>query len=304
MINTARLSTSEIKQFFLDTPNLLTLIGMDYEGQNEDRNGLIYKLYIKENIDSNLITIKQENDSTYSITNNLNKEIMLDKIAWYDLKNFFKEYLIKIKIETILFDITDLDLDTLIYIIPLVLDYKICYIYTIPENYSSENFTIVPKEISQPKGYTFFPSNKSKVSSHIIILGFDELRASKFIKQYDWALDKLKLILVKDKVENCESRINNANYFFNEKLNPYQLKEVNLLDYEEIVRIIDEELKENDFIDIIPLGPKPVLFNILLYYFKNYDSLKDRIRFLYDFPNKSKNRTQGIKEICFSEIIF
>ena len=38
--------------------------------------------------------------------------------------------------------------------------------------------------------------------------------------------------------------------------------------------------------------------------FKNYNTLKDKVRFLYDFPTKLDNRTQGIKEICFSEINF
>ncbi|KLD99512.1 hypothetical protein [Aliarcobacter butzleri] len=303
MTKAKRVSIPEIEQFFFKNTNILTIIGQDYKGEDEERNGLIYKLS-QNNKNLNLVTIHENKDSTYSMVTTLSKRENTNNIPWYSIKEVLSEVLSEVKMKTILIDITDLDLEILIYIIPLVLDYKIFVTYILPENYSSENFTITPKGIHQPRGYTLIPTKQLIASSHIIILGFDELRAHKFIKQYDWSIDKLKLISIKDKVENCEFRINRANYFLDEKVSNCQLKEINLLNYNEIIEIIEKELKENDYVDIIPLGPKPILFHILLYYFLNYETLKDRIKFLYDFPNKSKNRTHGIKEICFLETTF
>lgn len=303
---TKRLSVNEIEEYLINNHNLTIFLGMnDYEGTKEDRNGLIYNIYKNKNLHHNLISIKRENDSYYLLEENFNKNNN-NKLKWDNLNSFFKEYLSnkKTKTKTILFDITDLDLDTLIHIIPLVLDYKIIYIYTIPEKYSSANFTIKTKKISQPQGYCLINTKNNYLSSHIILLGLDELRAYKFILNYGWAIDKLKLISVKDNVDNCESRLINANNFLNNQFKPNQFIEINLLNYDEIIQIIEEELLKNDSIDIIPLGPQPVIFNILLYYFENYNTLKDKVRFLYDFQTKLDNRTQGIKEICFSEINF
>ena len=80
-------------------------------------------------------------------------------------------------------------------------------------------------------------------------------------------------------------------------------QEVKLLAYDDIVNIIEKELEEKKIIDIVPLGPKPILLHILLYYFKNQERLQNRIRILYDYPKKSKNRTEGIQKICMLEVI-
>lgn len=296
-----KLTIDEVEAFFKkNAQSLITFVGTDYLGKDEERNGLVYKLSLENTVNS--ILIQHIQDFTYEI-DIVKRDKSTKKVQWHQLQENIQKILKELDVSIILLDITDLDLETLIYILPEILKYKVYITYILPGKYSSNNFTITPKDIRQPKGYAVFLDEDTASSSHIIILGFDKLRAHKFIKQYDWALNNLKQIAVTDNNSELRERIKEANSFSDQSVSSIHYQEVKLLAYDDIVNIIEKELEEKKIIDIVPLGPKPILLHILLYYFKNQDRLQNRIRILYDYPKKSKNRTEGIQKICMLEVI-
>jgi len=102
----------------------------------------------------------------------------------------------------ILLDLTSLDLDIILNLLPSLLEKKpmsLFGLYLVPKTYGKdEGDRLKLLTIAQPRGYvSFLPgiSHRSQNAAHFILLGFDHGRAQYFINQYDWDSQQIHALI-------------------------------------------------------------------------------------------------------------
>jgi len=61
---------------------------------------------------------------------------------------------------------------------------------------------------------------------------------------------------------------------------------------------LQRRLQSGAVLDILPFGPKPMVLGALLFYFSLPETDRERVRFLYDFPEYHQDHTTGVGR-CF-----
>ena len=208
----------------------------------------------------------------------------------------------------VLIDMSLLSFDALLYLLPALRERKIArlacvYItpdeYTFPEQALSDQLL---HPVEQPKAYVALALDADRQRArHLVFLGFDQGRAWKFINKYDWKFDHLHIALGDPPfVENGREKAEKAAETW---LEPFQRSypgHVTGIDATDPSAVADWCLthwKGSEWLDIVPLGPKPMNLGILWFYFGITKEERGRVRLLYDFPVQRAPRSQGVKQV-------
>lgn len=231
-------------------------------------------------------------------------------VSWDEIKTALTK-LVPGGARRILVDITSLDLESLLYIFPALISLgaeRVVCAYTVPDHYPQDETLDVQalgfQQIQQPKGYVSFPpSEPSERDLRVLILGFDAGRAKKFIQKYDWHDSEIRLIIGKPPCyPNGDTLVRKANESVINQISkayPSSIIELPAGDPRHMREFLEVALAAHRRIDIIPLGPKPLLLGSLLFYFTREEQERARVRFLYDFPVSRSGRTSGQREVVF-----
>ena len=205
----------------------------------------------------------------------------------------------------VVFDITSLELDAILYLIPhlLLLEPTSLHgLYLVPSEYAMKEKGLVLQSIQQPKGYvSFMPGlGGARQAHHYIIAGFDEGRAQRYIDAYDWGWEQLHGIIgdpayVPDGVQSAS----NANRIWLERLEsdcPTNVHRIEAAKPEMMRQFLIGELAEKGLLDIVPLGPKPMLLGVLFFYLGLAEKDRERVRILFDFPTPKAGCTVGVSK--------
>jgi hypothetical protein len=181
-------------------------------------------------------------------------------------------------------------------------DIKVTYAYTAPKKYpqveNPDSYPpVVTRTIRQPFGYRSFAQEYDQGSRvHVLLLGFDRHRPNKFIEHYQWPLREVRAVLGKPAyVDGGELQAElSIGHIFNELNLNGQVSFVDPKAPQDVMDSLTSIYSGHAVMDIVPLGPKPVLLGTALYWLGLQPEQQERTRILYDFPKLRKQRTEGI----------
>lgn len=187
---------------------------------------------------------------------------------------------------------------------------QLSYTYTTPVHYPQLDSPdkvppVVTRAIKQPYGYRSFAQEhlRSGKRKHVIVLGFDRHRPNKFIEHYQWPLEDVHVLLgnpayVDGGVEQAQKSLGSV-YRELEKMGHVHVINPKLLystDQEQgIVNVLEQLCANVPSVDIVPLGPKPTLLGVMVYWHSLSESQQQQTRILYDFPVTRQVRTKGAR---------
>lgn len=210
---------------------------------------------------------------------------------------------------SILLDTSHLGFDSLLYLLPAFAACRpaaLSCLYVAPEHFhpiESDGLEVQDTlPIGQPKGYVALTTEENRTHSrHVVLLGFDKGRAWKFIQRYDWDEAHLHLVVGDPPfVENGTLIALDACQPWLEpfrKRYPDHIHALDARDPEQVRSFLRQQLETADWLDIVPLGPKPMLLGVLAFYFELADTERARVRLLYDFSEQRLPRCDGISRI-------
>lgn len=212
---------------------------------------------------------------------------------------------------SILLDTTHLSFDSLLYLLPALSTCQpasLACLYVAPINFdeiqadSLEVQDTLP--IGQPKGYVALTTEEIRAhSQHLILLGFDKGRAWKFIQRYDWDETHLHLLLGDPPfvaggeaiaLESCQPWLEPFRKRF-----PSHIHRLDARIPGQVQAFLKQRHEETQWLDIVPLGPKPMLLGVLLFYFSLSAQDRARVRLLYDFSEQRARRCNGVQMVHF-----
>lgn len=227
------------------------------------------------------------------------------EVSWSQLADSINKCLKKnnVKHSHIIFDITSLELDTILYLLPQLVKLQpasIFGLYLVPEDYVMKGHGLILQDIQQPRGYVSFEPGLTgaRKAQHYIITGFDDGRAQRFIDKYDWGLEQLHGVIGKPSyVDKGYNHAWNANHGWLEPLKqkfPNQFHEIEAAGPIKVRDFFRKQFDLYGMLDIVPLGPKPMLLGVLLFYLGLSEKNRECVRILFDFPTPIPNSTAGI----------
>jgi CobQ/CobB/MinD/ParA nucleotide binding domain len=185
---------------------------------------------------------------------------------------------------------------------------KLSYAYTTPVRYPQVDTPdtvppVVTRAIKQPYGYRSFAQEhlRSGKRRHLIVLGFDRHRPNKFIEHYQWPLEDVHLLLgnpayVDGGVEQAQKSMGTV-YRELDKLGHVHIINPKLLfntsEGSGVVNTLEQLSADVQSVDIVPLGPKPTLLGVMVYWHMLPEQQQALTRILYDFPITRQQRTRG-----------
>jgi hypothetical protein len=202
----------------------------------------------------------------------------------------------------ILLDLTSLELDIILNLLPSLLGKNIASLfglYLVPESYGKHtDKRLQLLNIEQPRGYiSFLPgvNQRSQDAAHFILLGFDKGRAQNFINQYDWDIQQIHVLIGDPSyVQDGVDLVKKANESLLSILPDENIHYVEAHLADNIRQFFCEQFHIHRLLDIIPLGPRPILLGFLLFYLRLAEIEQAHIRILYDFPKPRLGCTKGI----------
>lgn len=209
----------------------------------------------------------------------------------------------------ILLDTSHLSFDALLYLLPALRTCRpaaLTCVYVAPEHFQPvQNDALEVQDtlpIGQPKGYVALTTDENRTHSrHIVLLGFDKGRAWKFIQRYDWDEAHLHLLVgdppfvangAEIALEACQPWLEPFR-----KRYPDQIHHLDAREPEQVRAFLRQQLDASQWLDIVPLGPKPMLLGVLAFYFELSDVERSRVRLLYDFSQQRLPRCDGVSRI-------
>ncbi len=210
----------------------------------------------------------------------------------------------------VLVDMNLLAFDTLLYLLPALFRCRLkrlgC-LYVAPENYTFPDQALTDQKfhpIEQPKGYVALALDPDRQGArHLVFLGFDKARAWKFIDRYDWKEEHLYVALgdppfVLEGVERARAAAEPWLIEFEREL-PDHVQHVSAIDPAAVAEFCLAHFRQARWLDIAPLGPKPMNLGVLWFYFRLSESEQGRVRLLYDFPVQRLPRSKGVARVHF-----
>jgi hypothetical protein len=231
-----------------------------------------------------------------------------EEIDWSKLANYLGG-VIKEK-QGVLIDMSLLSFDTLLYLLPALRALnlsRLACIYIAPEKYTFPLQALsdqLMNPIEQPKAYIALALDADRQQArHLVFLGFDKGRAWKFIDKYDWKFDHIQVFLGDPPfVANGREKAEEAAepWFKSFKSNyPNHVTGIDAADPAAVAFCCSSNWRECKWLDIVPLGPKPMNLGILWFYFGLTEEERGRVRLLYDFPVQRAPRSHGVGRIYF-----
>lgn len=211
--------------------------------------------------------------------------------------------------DSVLIDMCLLGFDTVLYLLPALLDLKLArlgVLYVAPQEYDFPKDPLADlllQPIEQPKAYVASLSHdkENPNTRHLVFLGFDHARAWKFIDARAWKLQNVHVALgdppfVQRGVEHARAAAEPWLKGFEADF-PKHLHCIAAHDPSATVRLCQEIFESSAWLDIVPIGPKPMNLGVLWFYFALPDNDRARVRLLYDFPQQQKPRSTGVGSI-------
>jgi hypothetical protein len=228
-------------------------------------------------------------------------------IAWTALDDWLK---LEIKPDdSVLLDMCLLGFDAILYLLPALLQLnlrRLGCLYVAPTEYAfpqDPSADLLLQAIEQPKAYVASLSHDkdSAKSRHVVFLGFDHARAWKFIDARGWKLSDVHVALgdpafVENGVEQARKAANPWLPQF-EAVRADQVHRVKADEPLQAMRLCQKMFEQSDWLDIVPIGPKPMALGILWFYFTLKEPERARVRLLFDFPSQQSPRSLGIGKV-------
>lgn len=228
-------------------------------------------------------------------------------VAWQDLGTWLGQ---EIKPgDKVLIDMCLLGFDAVLYLLPALLQINLSQLavlyvaplrYVFPEDPMAD-LLLLP--IQQPKAYVASLSHDAEnpQTRHLVFLGFDHARAWKFIDARAWKLQNVHVALgdppfVTDGVRWARLAAEPWLPIF-ESAFPEQLHLLAANEPQQTARLCAEMLAQSQWLDIVPIGPKPMNLGVLWFYFSLPEDARAQVRLLYDFPQQQQPRSSGIGAI-------
>ena len=208
----------------------------------------------------------------------------------------------------IVFDITSLELDAVLYLLPQLLELRpasLYGLYLVPERYAMKAKGLFLQAIQQPRGYVSFDPGLegARRAHHYIITGFDEGRAQRYIDAFDWGWERLHGVVgdpsyVEEENDGVQIALD-SNRGWLEPLRQNYPSQIHTIEAAAPLAVRDffrQRFDEEGMIDIVPLGPKPMLLGVLLFYLGLTERDRGRVRILFDFPTPKEGCTTGVEK--------
>ncbi len=224
-------------------------------------------------------------------------------IAWQDLGAWLG-HAIKPG-DRVLIDMCLLGFDTVLYLLPALLTLnlgQLSVLYVAPQKYvfpEDPMADLLLRPIEQPKAYVASLSHdaESLQTCHLVFLGFDHARAWKFIDARAWKLKNVHVALgdppfVAEGVEWARRAAEPWLPVF-EAAYPEQLHLLAANEPAKTAQLCAAMFAESEWLDIVPIGPKPMNLGVLWFYFSLPADQRARVRLLYDFPQQQQPRSSG-----------
>lgn len=136
-----------------------------------------------------------------------------------------------------------------------------------------------------------------------MVLGFDRGRPWKFIEKYDWDNKHIHLILGDPPFvdKGAEYALASCEPWISKFQDQYQdhIHHIAAHDITQLSEFLTSCLERSQWLDIVPLGPKPMLLGVLGFYLGLNPEVRARIRILYDFPEQHQPRSSDVNEVWF-----
>lgn len=211
---------------------------------------------------------------------------------------------------SLLVDMNLLVLDTLLYLLPALRELqlrRLACLYVTPVDYNFPehaltDYTLHP--IEQPKGYAALALDPDRQGArHLVFLGFDKARAWKFIDRYDWKEEHLFVLIgdppfVDDGVARARAAADPWLGEFERDHSGHVLP-LSATDPAAVAEFCLEQFRLANWLDLVPLGPKPMNLGILWFYFGLDEKDRGRVRLLYDFPVQHAPRSSSVSRVYF-----
>lgn len=215
--------------------------------------------------------------------------------------------------QRVMIDMSHLGFERMLYLLPALVETqpaRLACLYVAPETYAP--ITDAPPggsllrayPIEQPKGYIALSADTTRPGArHIIVLGFEKGRPSKFIDKYDWDDGHLHLIYgdpafvengEKDALASCDPWFGDFVMGY-----PEHIDRVDARAADALAVWLQRQLAEARWLDIVPLGPKPLCLGVLWFYLALPEAERARVRLLYDFPEPTAPRSHDIGRVLF-----
>ena len=212
--------------------------------------------------------------------------------------------------QRVLVDMDLLAFDVLLYLLPALQELELSALgclYIAPQDYIFSEKALSDQlmhPIEQPKAYVALALDADrKEARHLVFLGFDLARAWKFIASYDWDYDHLFVAVGEPAfVPNGRERAIQAAMPWVADFQrdyPIHLHEIPAHDPDEVADWCARHWQDCQWLDIVPIGPKPMNLGILWFYFGLQKHERGRVRLLYDFPIQQASRSRGIGKVYF-----
>lgn len=211
--------------------------------------------------------------------------------------------------DSVLLDMCLLGFDAVLYLLPALLQLdlrRLGCLYVAPTRYEFPEYPLADlllQPIEQPKAYIASLSHdrEKKESRHLVFLGFDHARAWKFIDARSWKLRDVHAVLgdpafVQDGVVQARKAAEPWLPEF-EAARPGQLHHVKADDPVATAHLCQQMFEQSDWLNIVPIGPKPMALGVLWFYFSLKEADRARVRLLFDFPSQQNPRSLGIGKV-------
>ncbi len=211
--------------------------------------------------------------------------------------------------DSVLLDICLLGFNSVLYLLPALLKLKLkriaCF-YVAPTSYAFPKDPLADlllQSIEQPKAYIAslsYDKEKGR-AKHLVFLGFDHARAWKFIAARGWKLQDVHAVLGDPAfIQDGEAEARHAAEPWLPEFEsawPEHLHNVQADDPYATKQLCQEIFSQAEWLDIVPIGPKPMALGVLWFYFGLNEKDRARVRLLYDFPTRQNPRSQGIGKL-------
>lgn len=232
-------------------------------------------------------------------------------IGWMDVQATLAKFINGESL--VLVDVTSLELECLLYLFhPLARlgPHRVRFSYTIPRTYAQSGRPETPafefQEIQQLKGFLAFPPEDGCGRPvHAFILGFDQGRADKFRLRYGWPDQDLRVLLgapaYTPKGVETASAAHEKLIADVKRVDPSHYRKENASNPAMTRRALQEFFQSATHLDIIPIGPKPMVLGALFFYFSLPAEQREKVRILFDFPRPRPGRTSGVQDVLLFE---
>jgi hypothetical protein len=224
-----------------------------------------------------------------------------EELSWMELLLRFKAFGISARTECAI-DLTSLRFDSLLYVVRALQDIgltSVDLLYLLPMKYDDDPTIEQFGEIKQPKGYVNLVD--SQLRTQLFFLGFDELRAERFIHLYDWRLEQIYFVIgdpptITGGFERAYATLSPETQAFL-KLNPEHLVRIDACSVQAAANVISSMAERFPHLDLIPLGPKPWTFAVATCFLELSRKPTNSLRVLYDYASRRDGRSTGLQAL-------